>query len=37
MQFTLKVASLECSFLNHSQGILGINLLYNCDQSIIQL
>ena len=25
MQFTLEVVVLECSFLNHSQGILGVN------------
>jgi hypothetical protein len=25
MQFVLKVVILECSFLNHSQGILGVN------------
>jgi hypothetical protein len=24
MQFALEVAVLECSFLNHNQGILGI-------------
>ena len=26
MQFVLEVAILECYFLKHSQGILGINL-----------
>jgi hypothetical protein len=25
VQFALKVAILECSFINHSQGILGVN------------
>jgi hypothetical protein len=25
MQFALEVAILECSFLNHGQGILGVN------------
>jgi hypothetical protein len=27
MQFALEVAILECSFLNHSEGILGVNSL----------
>jgi hypothetical protein len=26
MQFILKVAILECAFLNHSQGILGVKI-----------
>jgi hypothetical protein len=28
MQFVLEVVVLECSFLNHSQGILGVNGIY---------
>jgi hypothetical protein len=30
MQFALKVAVLECSFIKHSQGILGVNGLLPC-------
>jgi hypothetical protein len=28
MQFVLEVAVLECSFLKHSQGILGVKLTF---------
>jgi hypothetical protein len=27
MQFTLEFAVLECFILNHSQGILGVNII----------
>jgi hypothetical protein len=27
MQFVVEVAVLECSFLKHSQGILGVNIM----------
>jgi hypothetical protein len=34
MQFVLEVAILECYFLKHSQGILGVNLIIH-DSTLI--